>query len=99
MANAFEDIFAHIQQSQSSDNFLVRASYLEIYNEEVRDLLMGPNTWARLDLKENVEGGVYVKNLTSVTVQSVADINRLLAVTFYYMFNISKILVLNDLVK
>ncbi|CAK9199899.1 unnamed protein product [Sphagnum troendelagicum] len=78
--NAFEDIFAHIQQSQSSDNFLVHASYLEIHNEEVRDLLAGPNSWVRLELRESPEAGVYVKNLTSVTVQSVADISRLLMV-------------------
>lgn len=80
MDNAFEDIFSHIKQSQSSDNFLVRASYLEIHNEEVKDLLAGQTSCARLDLKENSEGGVYVKNLTSVTVQCVADIKRLLAV-------------------
>lgn len=80
MDNAFEDIFSHIKQSQSSDNFLVRASYLEIHNEEVKDLLAGQTSCARLDLKENSEGGVYVKNLTSVTVQCISDIKRLLAV-------------------
>ncbi|KAL2622279.1 hypothetical protein R1flu_002484 [Riccia fluitans] len=83
--NAFEDIFAHIEQSQSSDHFLVRASYLEIYNEEIRDLLaqtsQNPH---RLELKENGDAGVYVKNLTSVTVQSVPDINRLLSVHHFY---------------
>lgn len=83
--NAFEDIFAHIEQSQSSDHFLVRASYLEIYNEEIRDLLSQstPNQY-RLELKENGDAGVYVKNLTSVTVQSVPDINRLLLVHHFY---------------
>jgi hypothetical protein len=86
MDNAFEDIFSHIKQSQSSDNFLVRASYLEIHNEEVKDLLAGQTSCARLDLKENSEGGVYVKNLTSVTVQCVADIKRLLAVLALFPF-------------
>ncbi|KAL3691783.1 hypothetical protein R1sor_005434 [Riccia sorocarpa] len=78
--NAFEDIFAHIEQSQSSDHFLVRASYLEIYNEEIRDLLaQNSHNPHRLELKESGDTGVYVKNLTSVTVQSVPDINRLLS--------------------
>ncbi|XP_024374792.1 uncharacterized protein [Physcomitrium patens] len=78
---AFEGIFTHIQDSQSSDNFLVRASYLEIHNEEIRDLLAtGSQSSSRLELKENVEGNVYVKNLTSITVQSVADISHLLTV-------------------
>nr|AMS24209.1 kinesin 2 protein [Marsilea vestita] len=75
--NAFEHIFQHIRQSQSSDSFLVRISYLEIYNEEIRDLL-SPATSKKLELKESVETGVYVKNLTSLTVNSFADIRQLL---------------------
>lgn len=78
--NAFEDIFAHIKQSQSSDHFLVRASYLEIYNEEIRDLLGPAGTQTRLELRESAETGVYVKHLTSLTVHSVTDILRLLMV-------------------
>ncbi|KAL3692994.1 hypothetical protein R1sor_006645 [Riccia sorocarpa] len=38
----------------------------------------------RLELKESGDTGVYVKNLTSVTVQSVPDINRLLLVHHFY---------------
>ncbi|KAL3697899.1 hypothetical protein R1sor_011975 [Riccia sorocarpa] len=83
--NAFEDIFAHIEQSQSSNHFLLRASYLEIYNEEIRDLLaQNSQNPHRLELKESGDTGVYVKNLTSVTVQSVPDINRLLSVHHFY---------------
>ena len=40
--------------------YLVRASYLEIYNEEIRDLL-GKDAKARLELKEHPDKGVYVK--------------------------------------
>lgn len=39
--------------------FLIHASYLEIYNEEIRDLL-GKDSKAKLDLKEHPEKGVYV---------------------------------------
>ncbi|KAJ7563194.1 hypothetical protein O6H91_03G100000 [Diphasiastrum complanatum] len=79
--NAFEDIFAYINQSQSSDHFLVRASYLEIYNEEIRDLL-APRTSAtmKLELKETGDAGIFVKNLTSLSVYSLSDISRLLTV-------------------
>ncbi|MCO5571230.1 hypothetical protein L7F22_024966 [Adiantum nelumboides] len=77
--NAFEHVFTHIKRSQSSDSFLVRISYLEIYNEEIRDLL-SPDTRKKLELKESPESGVYVKNLTSLTVNSFADINHLLMV-------------------
>ena len=37
--NSFAHIFGHIAKSGDDKNFLVRVSYLEIYNEEVRDLL------------------------------------------------------------
>ena len=37
--NSFAHIFGHIAKSNDHLKFLVRVSYLEIYNEEVRDLL------------------------------------------------------------
>jgi len=39
--------------------FLVHASYLEIYNEEVRDLL-GKDIKQKLELKEHPDKGVYI---------------------------------------
>lgn len=48
-----------------STKFLLHASYCEIYNEEIRDLL-GKDAKQKLDLKEHPEKGVYVngKNTT-----------------------------------
>merc|ERR1712072_663221 len=56
---------------------LVRASYLEIYNEEIRDLL-SKEPKNRLDLKENVDSGVYVKDLTSFVVRSSHEIDQVM---------------------
>jgi kinesin family protein 3/17 len=42
---------------------LVRASYLELYNEEVRDLL-AKNHLTKLELREKPDEGVYVKDLS-----------------------------------
>ena len=36
---AFEHIFEAIDVDEEGTKFLVQASYLEIYNEEIRDLL------------------------------------------------------------
>lgn len=63
-----------------SQEFLVRASYLEIYNEEIRDLL-SKNPQARLDLKEHPERGVYVKDLMQFVVKSAAEISSVLQVS------------------
>lgn len=55
---SFEHIFEAIDASENM-KYLVHASYLEIYNEEIRDLL-GPDVKKRLDLKEHPDLGVYV---------------------------------------
>nr|XP_057911442.1 kinesin-like protein KIF17 [Doryrhamphus excisus] len=68
---AFEHIFESIQCAENT-KFLVRASYLEIYNEEIRDLL-GNETKQRLELKEHPERGVYARDLSMHTVHSVAQ--------------------------
>jgi hypothetical protein len=53
--------------------FLVHASYLEIYNEDVRDLL-GKDVKSKLELKEHPERGVYVQGKDSlIQPQSSAD--------------------------
>ncbi|XP_058459454.1 kinesin-like protein Klp68D [Malaya genurostris] len=67
---AFEQIWAHINRSQNM-NFLVAVSYLEIYMEELRDLLK-PNTSSPLELRER-EGSIVVPNLHSVLCKSVED--------------------------
>ena len=56
---AFDHIFETIQVSVGI-TYLVHASYLEIYNEEIRDLL-GKDVKHKLDLKEHPDKGVYVQ--------------------------------------
>ncbi|XP_068097780.1 kinesin-like protein KIF17 [Hyperolius riggenbachi] len=73
---AFEHIFESIQCAENT-KFLVRASYLEIYNEEIRDLL-GEDTKQKLELKEHPDRGVYVKALTLHTVHSVAECEKIM---------------------
>ncbi|XP_039861760.1 kinesin-like protein KIF17 isoform X4 [Simochromis diagramma] len=73
---AFEHIFESIQCAENT-KFLVRASYLEIYNEEIRDLL-GSDAKQRLELKEHPERGVYVRDLSMHTVHSVGECERII---------------------
>ncbi|XP_058028417.1 kinesin-like protein KIF17 [Ahaetulla prasina] len=73
---AFEHLFESVQCAENT-KFLVRASYLEIYNEEIRDLL-GPNTKQKLELKEHPEKGVYVKGLSQHTVHSITQCERIM---------------------
>lgn len=77
MPNAFAHVFAHIGQAQGGTRFLVRCSYLEIYCEEVRDLL-GADQKANLPVKEHPEIGVYVKGLTSFVVKSADELDKIM---------------------
>ena len=57
--NSFEHIFTHIDRTEN-EKYLVRVSYLEIYQEEIRDLLSKDHK-SRLELREKPDTGVYVK--------------------------------------
>jgi hypothetical protein len=76
--NAFEYIFAAIQAS-ANKQYLVRASFLEIYNEEIRDLL-SKSPKDKLELKEHKDSGIYVKGLNAFVVKSVPEIRNVLEV-------------------
>eukprot|EP01022_Parablepharisma_sp_SALTPOND_P029154 TRINITY_DN726_c0_g1_i1.p3 TRINITY_DN726_c0_g1~~TRINITY_DN726_c0_g1_i1.p3 ORF type:complete len:636 (-),score=131.72 TRINITY_DN726_c0_g1_i1:183-2090(-) len=72
MPRAFETIFKAIE-ADPSKQYLVRASYLELYKEEIRDLL-SKNPKNKLEIKEKPDTGVYVKDLSSFVVKSVKEI-------------------------
>jgi hypothetical protein len=75
--NSFDHVFDHIQLATGTE-FLVRCSYLEIYNEEIRDLLSNDHL-AKLELHEDPDRGVFVKDLTQVVVDTGAAIDKVRA--------------------
>ncbi|XP_034230948.1 kinesin-like protein KIF3B isoform X2 [Thrips palmi] len=75
---SFDQIFSHIAR-QVNMQYLVRASYLEIYQEEIRDLLDRDQN-KRHDLREKPDTGVYVKDLQSFVCKSVKEIEQVMTV-------------------
>ena len=76
--NAFDHIYGFLDDAANANKkFLVRASFLEIYNEEIRDML-GKDTGKKLDLREDKNKGVYVAELSMITVKSVSEISGLM---------------------
>ncbi len=61
MPRSFKHIFDAINGSPHTQ-FLVRAQFMELYNEEIRDLLT--KNMKKLEIREK-SSGVYVKDLTS----------------------------------
>ena len=74
---SFDHIFDHISVTEGT-KFLVQASYLEIYNEEVRDLL-GKDVKRKLDLKEHPDRGVYVSGLSMHKVHNRQELEKVMA--------------------
>ncbi|KAK8364276.1 hypothetical protein V6Z12_A03G219300 [Gossypium hirsutum] len=78
----FEFLFARIQAEEEIRRdeklkYNCKCSFLEIYNEQITDLLDPSAT--NLLLREDVKKGVYVENLTEFEVQTVSDILKLLS--------------------
>eukprot|EP01035_Chromulina_nebulosa_P016848 gene16848-22333_t len=74
---AIEQIFGHIQRNASPRmRFLVRASYLQIYNEQISDLLKPERS--NLTIREDKRRGVFVDGLSEWVVRSPAEIYGLM---------------------
>uniref|UniRef100_A0A7S3Z776 Kinesin motor domain-containing protein n=1 Tax=Lotharella globosa TaxID=91324 RepID=A0A7S3Z776_9EUKA len=72
---SFNQIFDTIAaNTDKSKRYLVRGAFIEIYNEEVRDLLSKDFKQA-LAVKEHPEKGVFVQGLTHTVVKSAAELN------------------------
>ncbi|CAA0833219.1 Kinesin-like protein KIN12B [Striga hermonthica] len=77
----FRRLFERIaeEQTRQADRQLVymcRCSFLEIYNEQITDLL--DPSQKNLQIREDVKTGVYVENLREECVTSMKDVSQLL---------------------
>ncbi|CAA0807566.1 Phragmoplast orienting kinesin 2 [Striga hermonthica] len=78
----FEFLFARISAEEESRRderlkYKCKCSFLEIYNEQITDLLDPSST--NLMLREDMQKGVYVENLSEFEVHTVGDILQLLS--------------------
>ncbi|TKA68463.1 hypothetical protein B0A49_03054, partial [Cryomyces minteri] len=73
------DMFERIEGLQTDRNLgcTVEVSYLEIYNERVRDLL-NPSTKGNLKVREHPSTGPYVEDLAKLVVRSFVEIEHLM---------------------
>ncbi|MCJ1414815.1 kinesin-like protein Klp8 [Xylographa parallela] len=74
-----QDMFERITAIQQDKNLncTVEVSYLEIYNERVRDLL-NPSTKGNLKVREHPATGPYVEDLAKLVVRSFKEIEHLM---------------------
>ncbi|VVA97974.1 unnamed protein product [Arabis nemorensis] len=80
-ARIFEYLFSRIKMEEEGRRdeklkFSCKCSFLEIYNEQITDLLEPSST--NLQLREDLGKGVYVENLVEHNVRNVNDVLKLL---------------------
>ncbi|KAF8089454.1 hypothetical protein N665_0505s0004 [Sinapis alba] len=80
-ARIFEYLFSRIKLEEEGRReeklrFSCKCSFLEIYNEQITDLLEPSST--NLQLREDLGNGVYVENLVEHNVRTVNDVLKLL---------------------
>jgi kinesin family protein 1 len=72
------ELFDRVDNKKSTTlDFQIEVSYIEIYNEKVRDLLNPKNT-GNLKVREHPSLGPYVEDLSRLVVTSFDDINHLM---------------------
>lgn len=71
---ALLELFDIVEQRQLDWDYSIVVSVLEIYNENVRDLL-SVNFTEKMDIKQGSDG-VYVPGLTQVSVTCLEEVNE-----------------------
>lgn len=78
LPRCFESLFASIAQSSDTEYF-IKCSFLEIYQEQIFDLLDETRSFKALHLREDFKQGTYVEELTEVPVASAEETYGILA--------------------
>ncbi|KAF4722522.1 hypothetical protein FOZ62_008446, partial [Perkinsus olseni] len=72
------EIFEYTSCHDTSSTFVIRASYLQIYNETISDLLPAADTTATLSIRQDSRRGVYVDGLTEYVVREPEEVYTLI---------------------
>ena len=70
------DLFERVEQAGESCAYVVTATYLELYNEVVCDLL-SPGSQG-LKIRQHLKTGIYVEDLTEVQLSNQSELERLI---------------------
>jgi kinesin family protein 18/19 len=75
MVRSMSDLFTLVDQ-QVDKNFRIKISYLEIYNESIRDLL--DDNAAEIDMREDPSKGIMLVGLSEIFVTNASEVYKLL---------------------
>lgn len=87
MGMTLNELFEEITRTKSNRDVTVRVSYLEVYNENIRDLLSSEDT--NLDLREDPVKGNCVAGITEIITTSMPEVMGMLKYNFNRVLRIS----------
>lgn len=76
MGLTLSELFEEIDKNKSDREYIVKVSYLEVYNENIRDLLTSEDT--NLDLREDPVRGNCVAGITEIITTSNSEVLAML---------------------
>jgi kinesin family protein 18/19 len=79
MIRAVRAVFQQAADLASSRIYTIKMSYLEVYNETIRDLLVPKGCTTPLELRDDGVKGVVVSNLTEISPASTEDVLEFLS--------------------
>ena len=72
MGRSVQELFRQIELNSNEREYKLKISYIEVYNEIIRDLLSGSNT--PLDMREDAFKGVQVAGVLEIMTTNTAEI-------------------------
>jgi len=78
MYRTLHDLFVEIQKFEGKREYQVSMSYLEIYNELIRDLLAPTSQPSYLELREDAKGTIQVAGLSEVIAKTPEEVMEML---------------------
>lgn len=71
-----EGLFEKIQGFDETNEFAIKCSYIEIYNEKIMDLLDPSKN--KLEVKEDKQRGIFIQDCTEIYVSGVAEMRNIM---------------------
>jgi len=74
MMNSIEELFRSIEEYSVERDYKLKISYVEVYNENIKDLLTDRDEY--LDLREDQVKGVCVAGVTEIMTTNIDEITK-----------------------
>jgi kinesin family protein 18/19 len=76
MMLSIEELFRSIEEYSNERDYMLKVSYVEVYNENIKDLLIDRSDGDYLDLREDAVKGVMVAGVTEIMTTNVEEIDH-----------------------